>query len=77
MLTLGEEEEGNGNNRPATDLLLGLACCVLGHVVSRLALVATDRADVVVPLQAPRDQELGVGHRGRRVALQLAVGFRE
>lgn len=26
-------------------------------------------------LQAPRHQELGVGHGGRRLALQLAEGF--
>lgn len=74
---LGEEEEVNGDNRSTTDLLLRLARCILSHVVSRLALVATDRAHIVVPLQAPRDQELGIGHRRRRIALQLAVGFGE
>lgn len=31
----------------------------------------------MVPLQAPQDQELGIGHHRRHVALQLAVGFRE
>lgn len=39
---VGEEEERNGDNRPATDLLLRLACYILSHMVSRLALVATD-----------------------------------
>lgn len=74
---LREQEEGNSDKRPTTDLLLRLACCVLGHVVSRLALVATDGAHIMVPLQALWDQELGVGHRWRRVALQLAIGFGE
>lgn len=46
-------------------------------MVSRFALVAADGAHIVVTLQAPRDQELGVGHRGRCVTLQLAVGFGE
>lgn len=70
-------EAGKSGGRPTRDLLFRFACCVLGHVVSRFALVAADGAHVVVTLQAPRDQELGVGHRGRRITLQLAVGFGE
>lgn len=71
------EEERNGDNRPDTDLLLGFVCRALGHVVARLALVAADGAHVVVALQAPRHQELGVGHSRRRGALQLAVSLRQ
>lgn len=70
-------EAGRSGGRPTTDLLFWFACCVLCHMVSRFALVAADGAHIVVTLQAPRDQELGVGHRGRRITLQLAVGFGE